>query len=100
MDCSGFDAWHSFPRNHCLYPTIHMVIKVEPMLLSLLIVSKMSTFQIGLVPFLPRNFGNGSEARRPRDFWMSKQECESMGALGSPYDLNEGRMPQEENGRK
>lgn len=29
-----------------------MVSKVEPMLLSLLIVSKMSTFQIGPVPFL------------------------------------------------
>lgn len=58
-----------------------MVIKVEPMLLSLLIVSKMSTFKLGQYLFFPRNFGNGSEARRPRDFWMSKQKCESMGAF-------------------
>lgn len=68
MDCSGFDAWHSFPRNHCLYPTIHMVIKVEPMLLSLLIVSKMSTFQIGPVPFLPQELWKWIRGKKTKGF--------------------------------
>ena len=68
MDCSGFDAWHFFSRNHSLYPTIHMVSKVEPMLLSLLIVSKMSTFQIGPVPFLAQELWKWIRGKKTKEF--------------------------------